>query len=285
MLTERTSVLVVGDRLIQYGYKRKTETVCNIAFSRRFSTPPWVVVTPAWEYAGREVGHAETIGQVTRTGVRLYSSNAAASYFVSWIAVGYRRGGSDENVNFLQVGDLIIEMGKTRKQSVSVTPRLLAGFAQPPCVQVSPFWDGQRSGVGHAETIGRVASESFDVLSDNSATNYFVSWLAVGTGRADLRPSEEIPGVRTYWSFPVGDTLVRTARIRMRDRGQLSIGLGLPEFAATPTVVLSPFWEGQGRGVTHEETIDDIGPHYVQRAADNTGENYSISILAIGPRG
>ena len=283
MLTEMTSVLVVGDRLIQYGYKRKTETVCNIPFSRRFSAPPWVVVTPAWEYAGREVGHAETIGQVTRTGVRLYSSNAAASYFVSWIAVGYRRGGTDENVNYVQVGDLIIEMGKTRKQSVTVTPRLLAGFAQPPNIQVSPFWDGQRSGVGHAETIGRAARESFDVLSDNSAPNYFVSWLAVGTGRADLRPSAELPGVWAYWDFPVGDTLIRAMRIRMRDRGQLYIGIG-DGFAATPTFVLSPFWEGQGRGVTHQETMDDIGAHYVQRAADNSAENYSISILAIGPR-
>ena len=132
MLTETTSVLVVGNRLIQFGYKRKTDVVCNIAFSRRFSTPPWVVVTPAWENAGREVGHAETIGQVTQTGVRLYSSNAASNYSLSWIAVGYRRGGADENVNFVQVGDLLIEMGKTRKQAVSVTPRLLAGFAQPP---------------------------------------------------------------------------------------------------------------------------------------------------------
>ena len=284
MLTETTSVLTVGDRLIQFGYKRKTDIVCNIAFSQRFSTPPWVVVTPAWENAGREVGHAETIGRVTQTGVRLYSSNAASNYFVSWIAVGYRRGGTDENVNYVQVGDLVIEMGKTRKQSVSVTPRLLAGFVQPPCVQVSPFWDGQRSGVGHAETIGRVARDSFDVLSDNSAPNYFVSWLAVGTARAGLRPSAELPGVWTYWDFPVGDTLIRTLRIRMRDRGQLYIALSSAAFAATPTVVLSPFWEGQGRGVTHAETIDDIGPHYVQRAAGNSGENYFISVLAIGPR-
>ena len=284
MLTETSSVLVVGDRLIQFGYKRKPDVVCSIPFSRRFSTPPWVVVTPAWEYAGREVGHAETIGQVTRTGFRLYSSNAAANYFVSWIAVGYRRGGSDENVNFVQVDDLVIEMGKTHKQSVSITPRLLAGFAQPPCVQVSPFWDGQRSGVGHAETLGRVGTDSFDVLSDNSASNYFVSWLAVGTGRADLRPTAELPGVWIYWDFPVGDTLIRTLRIRIRDRGQIAINLGSTAFAATPTVVLSPFWEGQGRGVTHEETIVDVGPHYVERAADNGGDNYFISILAIGPR-
>ena len=99
MLTETTSVLVVGDRMIQFGYKRKTEAVCNIDFRRRFSVPPTVVVTPAWEHAGREVGHAETIGRVSRTGVRLYSSNAARNYFVSWIAVGYLSGGADENTS------------------------------------------------------------------------------------------------------------------------------------------------------------------------------------------
>ena len=232
----------------------------------------------------REVGHAETIGRVTRTGVRLYSSNAAPSYFVSWIAVGYRRGGTDENVNYVQVGDLVIEMGKTRKQSVSVTPRLLAGFAQPPCVQVSPFWEGQRSGVGRAETLGRVARDSFDVLSDNfHATTSSAGWPSAPRGPV-RGPSAELPGVWTYWDFPVGDTLIRTLRIRMRDRGQLFMGLGSTAFAAIPTVVLSPFWEGQGRGVTHSETIDDIGPHYVQRGADNSGDNYSISVLAIGPR-
>lgn len=284
MLTEATSVLLVGDRMIQFGYKRKTEAVCNIDFRRRFSTPPSVVVTPVWENAGREVGHAETIGHVSRTGVRLYSSNAAQNYFVSWIAVGYLRGGADENVNYVQVGDLIIEMGRTLKQTVSVTSRLLSGFAQPPCVQASPFWDGQRSGVGHAETLGRVARDSFDVLSDNGASNYFVSWLAVGTSRADLRPSEELPGVWSYWDFPVRDMLIRTIRIRARDRGLVPIGLARP-FAATPTVVLTPFWEGQGRGVTHAETLDEVAPHAIVRAADNGADNYFLSILAIGPRG
>jgi hypothetical protein len=283
MLTETTSVLIAGDRMIQFGYKRKTEAVCNVDFTRRFSVPPSVVVTPAWENAGREVGHAETIGHVSQTGVRLYSSNAAQNYFVSWIAVGYVRGGTDENVNYLQAGDLLIEMGKTPKQTVSVTPRLRAGFAQLPYIQASPFWDGQRSGVGHAETINRVARDSFDVVSDNGAPNYFVSWLAVGTARADLRPTEELPGVWTYWDFPVGDMLIRSMRIRIRHRGLLPIGLSAP-FAGTPTVVLTPFWRGQGRGVTHAETLSEVAPYAIVRAADNGADNYFLFILAIGPR-
>jgi hypothetical protein len=46
---------------------------------------------------------------------------------------------------------------------------------------------------------------------------------------------------------------------------------------------MTPFWEGQGRGVTHAETLDEVAPHIIQRAADNGGDNYFISILAIGP--
>jgi hypothetical protein len=287
MLSDTTSVLLARNRMIQFGYKRKTEVLCSIAFTRPFSAPPSVVVTPAWEGANREVSHAETIGQITRTGFRLYSDNAASNYFVSWIAVGYLRGGTDENVTFLEVGDLLIEMGRTPKRSVTVTPQLLAGFGQPPSIQVSPFWNGQRRGVGHAETVGRVAQNSFDVLSDNGASNYFVSWLAVGTRRPDLPPNEEIPGVpgvHAYWDFPVGDMLIRTARIQVRHGGAGAVGLGVPAFAATPTVVLTPFWEGQGRGVTHAETLSDVEPHIIVRAADNSAENYFLSMLAIGPR-
>lgn len=243
MTCETTTVLEANDRFIQFGCARKTAVECLIPFARRFDTPPRVVVTPFWEEAGREVGHAETIDRVTEDEFVLFSNNAAPNYFVSWIAVGYARGGrASHNVHFAQVGDLVLEMGRTAKTSVSVTSRLLFPFAHTPNVQVSPFWEGQRSGVGHAETVGRIAQGSFDAWSDNRAANYFVSWLAAGTGRADLPPrrSRRHPGV-TFSDFPVGDMLFKTLRYRVGSGGVQNLSWGPPEFAVPPTVVVTPF--------------------------------------------
>lgn len=286
MPSETTTVLEANDRLIQFGCARKTAVECLIPFARRFDTPPRVVVTPFWEEAGREVGHAETIDRVTEDDFVLFSNNAASNYFVSWIAVGYARGGrASHNVHFAQVGDLVLEMGRTPKTNVSVTSRLLFPFAHTPNVQVSPFWEGQRSGVGHAETVGRVAQRSFDAWSDNHAANYWVSWLAAGTGRADLPPrrSRRHPGL-TVSDFPVGDLLFKTLRYRLRSGGVQNLSWGAPEFAAPPTVVVTPFWRGQGRGVGHAETLLRVEPHFLLLAGDNGAENYFVSILAVGPR-
>lgn len=283
MLSEATSVLLVGDKLIQFGYRRKTAARLRVDFSRRFSVPPAVVVTPCWEGAGREVGHAETIGRVTREGFVLYSSNAAENYFVPWMAIGYARGGRDENVDYLHHGDLLVEFGRTAKPSVSITVPLRAPFVYPPLIQVSPFWENQRSGVGHAETVGRVDPDSFDVLSDNRAANHFVSWVAVGSHQAVRAPREE-PGRWFASEFQVRDMLVRTIRAGMTAGGNQAIGFGIPAFAATPTVLVTPFWDGAGRGVGHAETLDLIEPHAVRVAAANGADNYFVSLLAIGPR-
>lgn len=287
MLDLTPQVLVAGDRLIQYGYARKAAVRGRVDFARAFHDPPTVVVTPVWEGSGREVGHAETIDRVSNEGFMLYSNNRAANYYVSWIAVGYAGAGlHSDNFNYVQVGALILEMGKTRKTGVSLTVPLGAPFAQPPNIQVSPFWEGQRSGVGHAETIGRVAQREFDVWSDNRASNYFVSWIAAGTHRTDLAPREPVPGWFVH-DFPVQRRLVRTLRGRMRDGSpnRNTIGIGVPPFAAEPTVVVTPFWDGQGRGVTHAETLDMVEPHAVRLTAGNGADNYFVSMLAIGRPG
>ena len=115
MPSETTTVLEANDRLIQFGCADKTAAECLIPFARRFDTPPRVVVTPFWEEAGRAVGDTETIDRVTEDDFVLFSNNAASNYFVSWIAVGYARGGrASHNVHFAQVGDLVLEMGAAR---------------------------------------------------------------------------------------------------------------------------------------------------------------------------
>jgi hypothetical protein len=227
---------------------------------------------------------------VTEEYFLLFSNNAASDYFVSWIAVGYSRGtGRDDNVNYVEIGDLILETGLTPKPAVSLTQRLGYPFAYPPNIQVSPFWDGQRQGVGHAETLGRVAQRSFDVWSDNRAANYSVSWLAAGTGRADLPPREGgHEGFRNGWfysDFPARDMLVRTIRGPLPSGAWRNIGLGVPAFAAPPTVIVTPFWEGQRSGVGHAETLNWVEPHFVRLASGNGAENYFLSMIAIGPRG
>jgi hypothetical protein len=282
-------MLEAGDRLIQFGYARKAAVRARIDFARPFDDPPTVVITPlwetAWEDARREVGHAETIGRVAREGFVLYSNNGGADYYVSWIAIGYAgRGRPSDNVNYVRIGDLILEMGRTLKTNVSLTVPLGYPFARPPNIQVSPFWDGQRSGVGHAETIGRVTRNSFDVWSDNRAPNYWVSWIAAGTWRTDLAPDESLPGW-SYQDFPVRDMLVRTVRGRFRDAHSHPVLIGAPQFAAPPTVVVSPFWEGENRGVGHAETLNWVEPHMLMLTAGNGAPNYFVSMLAIGPPG
>lgn len=293
MLSEATSVLEVGDRLIQFGYRRKRRVVRRITFARPFIAPPRVVLTPCWENARwedgpREVRHAETIGEVTEDHCLLFSDNAASDYLVSWMAVGYARGRpGDHNLDYVHAGDLILEVGRTAKSTVSVTERLRYPFAHPPNLQLSPFWEGQRRGVGHAETLGRVAQDSFDVWSDNRAANYHVSWLAAGTWRTDLPPREaEAPFGRGwfYSDFPVRDMLIRTMRGPRRSGGDLNVSIG-PGFVAPPTVIVTPFWEGQRRGVGHAETLNWVEPHFVRLASGNGAENYFLSMLAIGPRG
>jgi hypothetical protein len=84
----------------------------------------------------------------------------------------------------------------------------------------------------------------------------------------------------------VGEMLVRTIRGRLQDGpARNAIGIGMPQFVAPPTVVVTPFWEGQRRGVGHAETLEWVEPHALRLSAANGADNYFVSMLAIGPRG
>jgi hypothetical protein len=52
-------------------------------------------------------------------------------------------------------------------------------FSQIPTVCISPFYQGSGSAVGFVETISSVSLESFTVVSNNSAANYYVNWIAI----------------------------------------------------------------------------------------------------------
>jgi len=289
MADETISVLEIGDRLIQFGCTRKTEVAGRIDYARPFDVPPRVVVTPFWEGGRSEVNHAETLGHVGADHFVVFSNNAAPNYYVSWLAIGYARGGMlSHNVDYLRVDDLLIEAGATSKPDVSATAPLRFRFAESPGVQVSPFWNGHRNGVGHAETLGRVAPDSFAVLSDNRASDYAVNWIAVGTQRADLRPV----GPWRFMEYPIGDHLLRTYRIPIASGGVRDFAFETPDpadpstppFAAAPTLLVTPFWEGQGRGVGHAETINAVEPYWFSLAGGNGAPNYSVSLIVIGRR-
>jgi hypothetical protein len=78
---------------IDSGSVHKTGPTKAIAFNVTFEKPPIVLVSPFWDGAETEVGHAETIDKISQTGCVLVSGNATPSdsiqpYKVNWVAIG-----------------------------------------------------------------------------------------------------------------------------------------------------------------------------------------------------
>ncbi|GBL12267.1 gp53-like domain-containing protein [Microcystis aeruginosa] len=74
----------------------------------------------------------------------------------------------------------VIQTGKTLKAGTGkITINFPKPFAQIPVVVVSSFWENAEKAVGYVETIDTISLESFTVVSSNSATNYYVNWIAI----------------------------------------------------------------------------------------------------------
>lgn len=80
----------------------------------------------------------------------------------------------------LKVGDMLIQSGAYRKTTTFATVNFPQHFGGTPTVVVSPWWQFQHSGVGHAETIEEITKTNFKLASANKANNYFVTWIAIG---------------------------------------------------------------------------------------------------------
>jgi hypothetical protein len=81
-------------------------------------------------------------------------------------------------------GDLHVEWGMVHKTSGGeYVVKFRKGFAERPAVVLTPLWHGQNSQVSYIETLVQVGEHEFKGISDNSAENYFVSWVAVGKKR------------------------------------------------------------------------------------------------------
>ncbi len=75
----------------------------------------------------------------------------------------------------------IIQSGKCLKERSGELPiKFPKKFNQIPNVVITAFWENQGSGVSHVETIDSISTSGFRVVSDNSAPNYYVSWIAIG---------------------------------------------------------------------------------------------------------
>ncbi len=81
-----------ADLHVEWGIVNKPkEGSLTVKFKNRFDDPPVVQLTPFWDGQGAEVGHVETLEQVTHGEFKLVSGNAADNYFVSWVAIGRRK--------------------------------------------------------------------------------------------------------------------------------------------------------------------------------------------------
>lgn len=269
-----------GDHLIQFGVSPKTGVEGHVPFARSFGAPPSVVVSPYWEGRSSEVGHAETVDSVGTGEFVLMSNNGASDYFVSWIAAGPREGVSRPRLG-IEAGDMYMSFGGFRRaEPAALLVDLGPVYAAAPNVQVSPFWEGQRSGVGHAETIEFVDRETFSIVGGNAAPNYRVSWIAAGP-KAGVDPTS---------AFEIGDVLVVTGlATKTGPLARQALGPASTRFAAPPTLILSPLWKGQGAGVGHAETLNRVerttgGDYYFETVSGNAAGNYCVSWLAIGRR-
>jgi hypothetical protein len=79
-----------------------------------------------------------------------------------------------------EVGAMLIQFGSSRKTTTFANVGFPRSFSNTPTVVVSPLWENQHSGVGHAETIEEITHTGFKLASANKAQNYFVTWIAMG---------------------------------------------------------------------------------------------------------
>jgi hypothetical protein len=81
--------------------------------------------------------------------------------------------------------DLHVEWGLVHKpKGGEYRVKFRKAFAGPPAVVLTPWWDNQGGQVSFIETLVHVDHDEFRAISDNAAENYYVSWVAIGRGKA-----------------------------------------------------------------------------------------------------
>ncbi len=119
--------------------------------------------------------------------------------------------------------------------------------------------------MGHAETIAFVREDHFEVVSNNAASDYFVSWIAVGGERQVNRLQSG--DMVMHWEQP--------PKLEAHER----VLLNLVRFAEPPNLQLTPVWH---TGVGHAETIIELGTSHAVIASNNVAQTYRPMFLATG---
>jgi hypothetical protein len=136
--------------------------------------PPWPsanLLSSFWSGSTSEVGTEDTLSLEDSSSITVVSPNQSSTYYTEYVNIaltdsaGVRSG-------------IVNKLGQT--QRVYFT----SPWLNPPLVFVSPWWNGSTGGVGQKEFISNIDVNYFDVMSGNSAANFFLSWVAVPTPNA-----------------------------------------------------------------------------------------------------
>ena len=261
-----------GDALITFGCTPKRDVEQYIHLGIKFDQPPIVIVTPEWRGSSRNVGHAETIDTIADDHFYVASDNTANSgYLVNWIAIGNADGRSGMPRS-IRSDDMLVQLGRFVKATAgprTVRFRFLYPTApgmRSPSIQLSPHWNRQHRGVGAEETITRSGGAMFTSDSGNSARNYSVNWLAIGSqvGRND--------------TFELPDN--HLLQIGTANKGTAAVRVTFPRpFRETGAVVATPAWSSP---VGHAETLSGFDRDGFDLISDNAAPGYQVHWIAIG---
>ena len=122
-----------------------------------------------------EAQWVETIDDLAASECTVISKGKAATdYCVNYLAMDLGIGKTDD-------GKTVCSgiANKTGKGLLRVYFQQV--FDVAPTVFVSPWWNDANSGVGYIESVTKVERHYFEVYSRNAATNFFVTWFAIGT--------------------------------------------------------------------------------------------------------
>jgi hypothetical protein len=153
------------------GSAQKTGHNVNIPLTQP-PLPSVNLVSPFWQGSNGAVGGVETVTAETSSGITVGSGNAASNYFTEYLDVAPSDSAG-------------VQAGIVNKQGTVQRVYFTRQWLTPPYVFVSPWYT---SGVGNVEFITAVTDAYFEVTSGNSASNYFVSWLAVPGPNASFSP-------------------------------------------------------------------------------------------------
>jgi hypothetical protein len=101
----------------------------------------------------------------------------ATSLILATTSLAFAQQARPNAITDLPGGQLMVAGIWLKAASGSVDIPFGTTFSDQPIVVVSPNYT---SGVGSIETVTRVDKDKFQVTSANAASNFYVSWIAVG---------------------------------------------------------------------------------------------------------